>query len=247
MSKLIINNKQYAPKLILFDVDGTLIDDLHRYSSLGEKRYNAFKEFTSLEAADMWAKLTGVNPSDWSIDPKGPISKAARRDDLALAAGALYLCGYGWYDAKALAEKIYGAADLAQSRSYTPRLFDGAKEKLYELHEAGFMLGIATNGVTEITKELIRGLGLEALFSTVVGADLVESGKPAPDMIILACKNVGVNTQECIYVGDQETDMKAARATKTLLSLAVENRELSHGSPWEFIDSVKDIHIFSES
>ena len=32
MPKLMINGRKYSPALILFDVDGTLVDDSHRYS-----------------------------------------------------------------------------------------------------------------------------------------------------------------------------------------------------------------------
>ncbi|TRO55002.1 HAD family hydrolase, partial [Candidatus Bathyarchaeota archaeon] len=210
MPRLVINGNHYSLKLIIFDVDGTLVDDLHRYSSLGKARYNAFIEKASMNAAEEWAKLAGVNPQDWTIDPMGPISKAPRRDDVALAAGALYLDGHGWYDAKELAETIYEKADEAQKRSYHPRLFDGVEEKLRELKEAGFTLGIATNGVTKITEELLEELGIRELFSVVIGADLVEKSKPAPDMILKACRDSGYVAPDCMYVGDQPTDMEAA-------------------------------------
>ena len=40
MPTIEINEKMYSPELILFDVDGTLVDDSHRYSKLGKARYN---------------------------------------------------------------------------------------------------------------------------------------------------------------------------------------------------------------
>lgn len=51
MPVLMLNGNHYNLKLILFDVDGTLVDDRHRYSRLGKARYEAFKEFASLNAA----------------------------------------------------------------------------------------------------------------------------------------------------------------------------------------------------
>jgi phosphoglycolate phosphatase len=224
MPVLTINGNEYKPKLILFDVDGTLIDDRHRYSSLGKARYEAFKELASLNAAEKWAELAGVNPSDWTIDPTGPISKAPRRDDLAIAGGALYLDGYNWYDARELAERIYEAADEIQAATFNPVLYDGVKEKLQELYDAGFKLGIATNGVTSITKTMLEGLGVGELFSVIVGADTVERSKPAPDMIILACEKAGVLAEEMAYVGDQPTDIRAAEAAGALAGVAVRNQ-----------------------
>ena len=224
MPKLMINGRKYSPALILFDVDGTLVDDSHRYSSLGKARYAAFKEHASMNAADKWAELAGVDPSDWTIDPKGPISKAPRRDDLALAGGALYLDRHNWYDARELAERIYEAADRIQAATFKPVIYEGVEEKLRELHDAGFKLGIATNGVTSITKAMLDGLGIEALFSVIVGADTVERSKPAPDMILFACDKAGISVSETMYVGDQPTDIRAADAAGVLAGIAVRNR-----------------------
>lgn len=153
----------------------------------------------------------------------GPISKAPRRDDLAIAGGALYLDGYNWYDALELAERIYEVADEVQAASFNPVLYDGVKEKLRELHDSGFKLGIATNGVTSITKTMLEGLGVGELFSVIIGADLVEKSKPAPDMIILACEKAGVMAEYMVYVGDQQTDIRAADAAGALAGVAVRN------------------------
>lgn len=224
MPVLTINGNKYSPTLILFDVDGTLVDDRHRYSSLGKARYKAFTEQASENAAEKWAELAGVNPSDWTIDPTGPISKAPRRDDLAIAGGALYLEGYNWYDARELAERIYEAADVAQAATFNPVLYEGVMEKLQELRESGFRLGIATNGVTSITKTMLEGLGVGDLFSVIVGADMVERSKPAPDMILLACKKAGVMAEDTIYVGDQPTDIRAAEAAGVLAGVAIRNQ-----------------------
>jgi len=224
MLKLTINGRKYCPELILFDVDGTLVDDSHRYSSLGKARYIAFKEHASENAAKKWSELSGVNPSDWTIDPTGPISKAPRRDDLAIAGGALYLDGHNWYDARELAERIYEAADEIQAATFKPVIYEGVKEKLHELFDAGFKLGIATNGVTSITEEMLDGLGIGDLFSVIVGADTVEKSKPAPDMILLACNRVGISVSETIYVGDQPTDIRAATDAGARAYIAVRNQ-----------------------
>jgi len=240
MPKLMINGRKYSPALILFDVDGTLVDDSHRYSSLGKARYTAFKEHASMNAADKWAELTGVNPSDWTIDPKGPISKAPRRDDLALAGGALYLDGHNWYDARELAERIYEVVDEIQAATFKPVIYERVEAKLRELHDAGFRLGIATNGVTSITETMLNGLGIGALFSVIVGADTVERSKPAPDMILLACDKVGIQVSETRYIGDQPTDIRAAKAAGVLAGIAVRN---SIEAATENTSSVADFEV----
>lgn len=225
MPSIEINENKYSPELILFDVDGTLVDDSHRYSSLGKARYTAFKENVSGRAAKQWARLAGVNPENWTIDPTGPISKAPRRDDLAIAGAALYLEGFNWYDAREKAEELYGIADKIQAETFVPELYEGVREKLQELNDAGFKLGIATNGETSLTDEIFVGLGIRELFSVIVGADKVEKSKPAPDMVLLASKEVGISVENVVYVGDQPTDIRAANTAESMASVMVRNTD----------------------
>ncbi len=225
MPSIEINGNKYSPELILFDVDGTLVDDSHRYSSLGKARYTAFKENVSGRAAKQWARLAGVNPANWKIDPTGPISKAPRRDDLAIAGAALYLEGFNWYDAREKAEEIYAVADKIQSETFTPELYEGVNEKLVELHEAGVKMGIATNGESKITEDILVGLDIRELFSVIVGSDKVENSKPAPDMLLLASKEVGIAIENIVYVGDQPTDIRAANTAGTLASVMIRNTD----------------------
>ena len=243
MPSIEINGNRYSPELILFDVDGTLVDDSHRYSSLGKARYTAFKENVSGRAAKQWARLAGVNPENWTIDPTGPISKAPRRDDLAIAGAALYLEGFNWYDAREKAEELYGVADKIQAETFEPELYEGIKEKLVELHEAGFKMGIGTNGETGLTDDILVGLGIRELFSVIIGADKVEKSKPAPDMILLASKEAGISIENVVYVGDQPTDIRAANTAGTLASVMVRNND---EDATENSDSVASIQISLE-
>ena len=247
MPSLVINNHEYNPKVILFDVDGTLVDDIHRYSSLGKARFKTCEELASKNAAKEWARLTGVNPSDWSIDVKGSISKAPRRDDLALAGGSLYLNGFSWNDARILAEKIYNMTDEWQSKNYNPKLFDGVDKKLREFNKAGFILGVATNGVTAITEELLIKLNLIELFRIVAGADLVKRGKPDPDIILYACNKLGYNTSDCVYVGDQPTDVEASNKAGVMLSLVLGDNVISTKYVTEYVKSINDVIILNKS
>ncbi len=245
MPRLVINNREYDPCVILFDVDGTLVDDSLRYSQLGKNRYEIFNDLSSKNAAAIWAKLTGLEIEDWTVDKNGPISKAPRRDDLAIASCALYLDGYPWYEARRLAETIYDKADELQEKSYKPRLFNGVREKLVELNDAGFKLGIATNGVTIITEKLLTVLNIRELFTIVVGADLVENSKPAPDMLLYACMQHGYVPSECLYVGDQFTDIKAAENAVILASLGVRNREIIELAD-EWVDSIDQVKVLDD-
>jgi len=46
----------------------------------------------------------------------------------------------------------------------------------------------------------------------IVGTEDVERGKPAPDPILKACMQLGVNPREAVYIGDSVYDVQAATA-----------------------------------
>jgi HAD superfamily hydrolase (TIGR01509 family) len=72
-------------------------------------------------------------------------------------------------------------------------------------------LGVASGNVTSLVRVTLREAGLEALFDSVVGADRVERGKPAPDVFLLAAKELGVSPERCVAYEDGDLGLVAAR------------------------------------
>ena len=226
MPTLKIDNRSVEADLILFDLDGTLVDDRDRYRSLASIRLRLMLEMAGNEAALTWARLSGVNPETLEVDPKGPLSKAQRREDQAIAAAALYLHGHPYNKARELAQRIYNEADKSQADSYTPHLFNGASNALRRLIDKGFRLGITTNGETRITVQVLEALEISGLFDVVVGADMVGEVKPAPDLILKACEMLGMKPSQAIYMGDQPTDAQAGRAAGVAMVVGIGDVEL---------------------
>jgi phosphoglycolate phosphatase len=236
-----INDEELDAELILFDLDGTLVDDRARYRRLAESRMKAMTRRVGKEAAETWARLEGVDPESLLVDMNGPLSKAPRREDLAVAAVALYQHGHPWHKARELSKAIYDEADEIQRRSYTPRFFPGAREVLEELRSRGFMLGVATNGEASLTLGVLETLGALELFDVVVGADMVDEGKPAPDVILKACELAGAPPGKTVYVGDQPTDAKAARSAGVARSVGVGGVDLLDAGADDVVGSVSEI------
>ncbi len=212
MSVLVVDGEKLRVKLVLFDVDGTLVDDEDRYKSLAGLRFYALVTRVGRAAAEAWAPLGGYDPKTRIIDMMGAIAKASRREDMAIAAAAIYTTGIPWHEARKLAEQAYADADIIQMRDYTPRLFLGAEAGLRRVKQAGFSLGVATNGPTAITEELLKILKIRDLFDVVAGSEDTPNPKPSPDLLLVACKRVGVNPSDAVYVGDQPVDAEAAVA-----------------------------------
>ena len=225
MRTLTVDGKLFPCEMALFDLDGTILDDMVRYRTMARARFEVIRDAADQEAAERWAVSSGVDPSDYSVDLRGPLAKAPRKEDIVVAATALWPRGYRWYEAVDAARGLYEDADRLQEVRYVPIIFDGVAEALRALKGAGLRLGIATNGSGVAARGLMAVHGLEGLFEVFVGADMVEEGKPDPEMIFLSCEQAGILPVETVYVGDSPADMMAGRAAGCRAVIAVNHLE----------------------
>jgi len=73
-------------------------------------------------------------------------------------------------------------------------------------------VAIASGGPRDIVRRSLELTGLAPLFPVVVTADDVVHGKPAPDMFLLAARQMGVEPDSCLVFEDAEPGMRAAEA-----------------------------------
>lgn len=92
------------------------------------------------------------------------------------------------------------------------RLFDGMGEVLTRLEQAGIPWGVVTNKAARFTVPLMRELGLHERAASIVSGDSVPVPKPDPAGLRLAASEMDVDAASCLYVGDDERDILAARA-----------------------------------
>lgn len=90
------------------------------------------------------------------------------------------------------------------------RLFPGMAETLNALEQRGVIWGVVTNKPKRYTDPLMAQLKLDA--ACTVSADEVAQGKPSPDSLFEACRRLNLESQSCIYVGDDKRDIDAGRA-----------------------------------
>lgn len=229
MPSLDVGGRVIDCDFILFDFDGTLVEDNFRNGALGIARYEEIQRLAGIDAANRWAVLSGFDPETRVVDVMGPIARASRKEDNVVAAGAIWQNGIDWYEAMELAHEAYTEADRQQSIKYVPELFPGTREALTRLKDAGFTLGVATNGSGKTSREILTAIGVEHLFDVFTGADEVTEGKPDPSMLFLACERVGVKPDRSVYVGDEGTDLIAATNAGFATGIAVEvDEDLGH-------------------
>ncbi|MEO7773123.1 MAG: phosphoglycolate phosphatase [Steroidobacteraceae bacterium] len=100
------------------------------------------------------------------------------------------------------------AARLAQDSS----LFDGCATVLDALEEHGIHWGIVTNKPEWLTGPLLVALQLDKRPGCVVSGDTLPQRKPHPEPLLHAARALNVAPEDCLYVGDAQRDILAARA-----------------------------------
>ena len=91
------------------------------------------------------------------------------------------------------------------------RLFDGFDAVLDALDIAGLRWGIVTNKPGWLTVPLLEQLGLAERSGCIVSGDTLAQRKPHPMQLLHAADLLGLEPGQCVYLGDAERDVQAAR------------------------------------
>lgn len=89
------------------------------------------------------------------------------------------------------------------------RLYPGVDAGLKTLHDNGDKLAVGTNKSEDSTLEILERIGIRELFDGVCGGDAGVPLKPAPDSLLAFKARFG--SEECWMFGDNYTDLEAGR------------------------------------
>jgi len=96
--------------------------------------------------------------------------------------------------------------------SQRSRLYPGIREGLDWLKGAGYRLGCVTNKAAQFTEPLLRDLGVRDFFEIVISGDSLPRNKPDPMPLLHAAAHFGAEPADALMIGDSVSDVKAARA-----------------------------------
>jgi phosphoglycolate phosphatase len=179
---------QPPPEAVVFDLDGTLVDTV-------PARIAAWSEV--LAAAGI-----GVEP--------GQLEPTIGMDGRALARQVAELAGRQLTDAEA--EEIDRlAGERFDHHNRAPRPLAGARDALARLDAEGVTWAIATSSRAAQVDASVDALALGRR-PRIVDGSRVTHAKPAPDLLLLAARELGVEPGRTWYVGDSTWDMRAAVA-----------------------------------
>jgi HAD superfamily hydrolase (TIGR01509 family) len=104
----------------------------------------------------------------------------------------------------------------------------GVRELVQELQRRRLPYALASSSWPGWIEALLGGIGLAEAFPVRVSASMVEHGKPAPDIYLLAASRLGVTPDACIAIEDTRTGLLAARSAGML---AIQVRSASTAFP----------------
>jgi phosphoglycolate phosphatase len=219
-----------SPPLLVFDLDGTLIDT----------------------AGDLVGTLNHIL-ADEHIPP---LPLATARPMLGAGARALIergLSAAGRSVSPARVDEMF-LAFLARYEAHIAdesRAFPGVEAALNKFEAAGWSFAVCTNKFEHPSIHLLTELGLASRFRAICGQNTFAFCKPDPRALLSTIERAGGDVQRAIMVGDSKTDIftaQAARVPVIAVDFGYTDRHVSEFAPdrvishfdelWEAVESL---------
>ena len=173
----------FKTKLVIFDLDGTLVD--------------AYKAVSS--SLNFSLNKAGLPPlSDETI------KRSVGWGDRNLVSRFVPA---GKVDAVLKIYRRHHKLALKTGTKFLPH----ARQILLNLKKRKYKLAVASNRPTVYTRIILKSLKAIGWFDCILCADRVRRGKPAPDLLRGILKKSNIAAGEAAYVGDMTIDVQAGR------------------------------------
>lgn len=181
-------------KLLLFDLDGTLIDSVPDLSDavnymLKELNRSVFSEDIIRtwvgNGAQTLVKRALLGQSDISNDIDTELFEKALN---------IFLIFY------------------KNNVCVNTKLYSDVYETLHSLKKQNYRLVIITNKPYDFIKPILLKLELDNLFEYFIGGDSLEKKKPDPMPLLHVCEKFNISIEDSIMIGDSKNDILAANS-----------------------------------
>lgn len=85
-------------------------------------------------------------------------------------------------------------------------------ERIYQLKERGFLIGLLTNNIAEAWPTVNDGLPIDDLFDVAINSAFVGMRKPEHRIYMHALEKLGVRAEHAVFLDDNRVNLEAARA-----------------------------------
>lgn len=216
-------------KACIFDLDGTLTDTLESltYSVNATLRELGLGQITPTQCKE-FVGSGARRLIEQSIQASGD-PEASRIEEAMEAYGRIF--------------KVHCTYHVAP--------YDGIVDMLQELKKEGVQLAVLSNKPHLQTKDVVATFFEEGTFARVYGQQEGVPRKPDPAAVHMILDELGVSSEECLYIGDSDVDMLtgcAAGVASVGVTWGFRSREVlkEHGAtyvvdkPEEIVSIVKE-------
>lgn len=89
--------------------------------------------------------------------------------------------------------------------------YAGIPELLSDVRQRGHKMGVVSSKRRFHVVNELQSKRLADLFDVIVAQEDTQQHKPYPEPLILAARTLGVIPEDCMYIGDQPSDVQAAK------------------------------------
>jgi phosphoglycolate phosphatase len=197
------------PKLIMFDLDGTLVDSVPDLAAAVDK--------TLLKLGRAPAGIERVR--DWIGNGVRVLVRRALANDMDHSS----VDEASTESALAIFMEAYGG-----DHSLT-KVYPGVRETLKWLQKNGVEMALITNKPEQFVAPLLDDMKLGRFFRWIVGGDTLPQQKPDPAALFFVMKMAGASGSQSLFVGDSRNDVLAAKAAG--VSCVALSYGYNHGRP----------------
>ena len=107
----------------------------------------------------------------------------------------------------------------------------------------GTRLGLASNSPRFLVDDALATAGLTGIFETIVTPADVEHAKPAPDIYLRACADLGVDPSEALALEDSASGVAAAKAAGLTCIAVPQFAETDVSAADRIVDSLEELVV----
>jgi len=174
-------------KAVIFDLDGVISDTQKLHSQVDSDILGRFG--VNLSPDEITRLYAGRRATDFYDEL---LKKKTREYDVK----------------KLIIEKRKRALKFAETSIEAKK---GSVKLIKKLYEEGILLAVASSSNINFVNKILRGLHVFRFFNCVIGGNLVEKGKPDPEIFLLAAKKLSVKPMYCVVFEDSIFGMEAAK------------------------------------
>jgi beta-phosphoglucomutase len=173
------------PKTFLFDLNGTMVNDMPFHISAWQKIFHKYGAMFSLERTKL--ECYGKNEEIFDRIFPGRFTAAEKSQ-----------MGFN--------------KEVEYQKAFRPhlKLIDGLDGFLKDASTAGIKMGIGSAAIMFNIDFVIDGLNIRKYFDAIVSADNVTTSKPHPETFLNGAELLNINPEDCIVFEDSPKGVEAA-------------------------------------